>query len=120
MCQPTRHAKWNFHGLATEPAVPCLACCADDEDNYVVGMGLDFTSTGVTVEHPTDPNAPDLPPQPVLLVRPHPPPRSCVAALCMHSPAQCAAPCSLLQPARMCCLQPAEPPASSLNHPTRC
>lgn len=42
---------------------------ADDEDNFVVGMGVDCTCTGVAVQHPTDATAPDLPPQPVLLVR---------------------------------------------------
>lgn len=42
---------------------------AGDEDNFVVGLGLDCTSAGVEVAHPTDPNAPDMPPQPVLLVR---------------------------------------------------
>ena len=46
---------------------PCHG--AGDEDNYIVGLGLDLTSAGVAVEHPTDPNAPDLPPQPLLLVR---------------------------------------------------
>lgn len=35
----------------------------------MVGLGIDLTSIGVKVEHPTDPNADDLPPQPLLLVR---------------------------------------------------
>ncbi len=35
----------------------------------MVGLGIDCTSTGVEVQHPTDVTAPDLPPQPVLLVR---------------------------------------------------
>ena len=34
----------------------------------MVGMGLDCTCTGVEVPHPTDATAPNLPPQPVLLV----------------------------------------------------
>ena len=34
-----------------------------------MGMGIDCTCTGVEVPHPTDATAPDLPPQPVLLVR---------------------------------------------------
>lgn len=41
---------------------------ADDAANYVVGLGVDCTCTAVDVVHPTDPTAPDLPPQPVLLV----------------------------------------------------
>jgi len=36
----------------------------------VVGLGMDLTTNDVPVAHPTDPNAPDLPPQPILLVRP--------------------------------------------------
>lgn len=48
---------------------PPLWPSADDEDNFVVGLGVDRTCTGIVVQHPTDPNAPDLPPQPVLLVR---------------------------------------------------
>lgn len=34
-----------------------------------MGLGIDCTCTGVEVPHPTDATAPDLPPQPVLLVR---------------------------------------------------
>jgi len=41
----------------------------DDEDNYVIGLGIDCTSVEwPVVEHPTDQTAPDLPPQPVLFV----------------------------------------------------
>lgn len=40
-----------------------------DEDNFVIGLGIDLTCTGVEVSHPTDVTAPDLPPQPVLMVR---------------------------------------------------
>ena len=50
-------------------SVPALMWHADDEDNFVVGMGLDCSCTAVEVPHPTDATAPDLPPQPVLLVR---------------------------------------------------
>lgn len=39
-----------------------------DEDNHVVGLGMDLTATGVAVEHPTDTTAPNLPPQPLLWV----------------------------------------------------
>ena len=39
-----------------------------DEENFVVGIGVDLTSVGMEVSHPTDPNEPDLPPQPILLV----------------------------------------------------
>lgn len=39
-----------------------------DEDNFVRGLGFDLTAQGVTVPHPTDPTAEDLPPQPVLWV----------------------------------------------------
>ena len=49
------------------PAWPATVV-ADDEDNFVVGLGLDCTSTSVPVQHPTDATAPDLAPQPVLLV----------------------------------------------------
>jgi hypothetical protein len=35
----------------------------------VVGLGVDCTAVEVPVLHPTDETAPDLPPQPLLLVR---------------------------------------------------
>ena len=35
----------------------------------MVGLGLDLTATQLPVQHPSDPDAPDLPPQPLLLVR---------------------------------------------------
>jgi hypothetical protein len=34
-----------------------------------VGLGVDCTAVEVAVLHPTDETAPDLPPQPLLLVR---------------------------------------------------
>jgi nuclear pore complex protein Nup214 len=37
-----------------------------DTENFVVGLGLDLSATGVNVEHPTDETAPDLAPQPLL------------------------------------------------------
>ena len=39
-----------------------------DEDNFVVGLGFDCTARQVVVQHPTDDNAPDLLPQPVLWI----------------------------------------------------
>ena len=40
-----------------------------DSDNYVVGLGLDLTAGGAfETYHPTEQDAPDLPPQPLLLV----------------------------------------------------
>lgn len=85
---PTLHATRPppLSGRATilHPSAAALAClfefnvcpksvlpigtCADDEDNFVVGLGVDLTCTSVAVQHPTDPTAPDLPAQPVLLV----------------------------------------------------
>eukprot|EP00208_Stichococcus_sp_RCC1054_P003183 CAMPEP_0206136190 /NCGR_PEP_ID=MMETSP1473-20131121/1422_1 /ASSEMBLY_ACC=CAM_ASM_001109 /TAXON_ID=1461547 /ORGANISM="Stichococcus sp, Strain RCC1054" /LENGTH=2071 /DNA_ID=CAMNT_0053528535 /DNA_START=130 /DNA_END=6345 /DNA_ORIENTATION=+ len=39
-----------------------------DADNFVLGLGVDYTSTQVAVHHPLDPAEPDLPPSPVLVV----------------------------------------------------
>jgi len=40
----------------------------EEDDNFVVGLGIDLTATGVIVQHPTDETAPDLPAQPLLWV----------------------------------------------------
>ena len=80
---------------AGSPATP-----ADDEDNFVVGLGVDRTSTEVPVVHPTDPNAPDLPPQPVLLVGAA---AAAVAAAAALSAATAAAAAAAAHPAGGCC-----------------
>ena len=55
--------------LATSKLAACRPAAADDEDNFVVGLGVDCTGVELPVLHPTDETAPDLPPQPLLLVR---------------------------------------------------
>ena len=91
-----------------------LCCCAaaDDSDNFVVGLGVDCASSSqVVVQHPTDPTAPDLPPQPLLLVATSDGVLRCYTFGCMAPPS--GAPACLVEPP-----QPLpEPPAVAAAAP---